>query len=220
MPGGGRNAGGVNSPAGFNAGAGGGAGSVSSRPSGPGQRGQRERERAQTQTAGHMQGHGGREECDANAKMLHSSLTSFRALPARRGAAFRSYNAVRRRPARCPPRPARGVGGERDRHAGFHDRSGLGRRELSPLFPDNAGIAVAWTRDADRDGRAPAAGGLPAVRARRASSSQPPASMLRRCSAATSRAGFCCFPISARERIWTRSLQRPRRRSTATPPKR
>ena len=50
-------------------------------PRGARQRGQRERERMKTQSAGHTHGHGGREESDANAKMLHSSLTRFRALP-------------------------------------------------------------------------------------------------------------------------------------------
>ena len=72
-------------------------------------------------------------------------------------------------------------------------RARVGRRELPPLLPRDAGVAAparAGRRDADRDGRAAADGELPAVRARRAAAARRRASTRRACSRRTSTRGF------------------------------
>ena len=77
--------------------------------------------------------------------------------------------------------------------ARFHDRAGIGRRELPPLFPRVARSALrarARRGDADRDGRAAAAGGLPPFRARREAARGQPACTRPACSRRTCERGF------------------------------
>ena len=107
---------------------------------------------------------------------------------------------------RRPPRRACRVDGAGARHLRTGARAGVGRCELSPLFPGRATDTVARTRDADRDGRSAADGGLPPVRAHREA-----ADGRRRARAASARGRFRAR-LPSPHRPWHAHLPRRARR--------